>query len=135
MNPNERQEYVYYRLEKAKESFKAAEILAENELWTSVINRLYYACFYAINAILFANEIEIKTHSGLKNQFLLHFIKTGKLDKKYGELFSDLFTVHNLKEGHCDILMTFSYDFWLLLCIFKSKNDIKNSRKSNQGQY
>jgi uncharacterized protein (UPF0332 family) len=27
----------------------------------------------------------------LKNQFSLHFIKTGKLDKKYGELFSDLF--------------------------------------------
>ncbi len=45
MNSNERREYVKYRIEKAKESFKAAEILVENELWSSVINRLYYACF------------------------------------------------------------------------------------------
>jgi uncharacterized protein (UPF0332 family) len=91
MNFSDRNEYIEFRLQKAKESLKAAEILIENELWSSVINRLYYSCFYAVNALLVSNEIEAKTHSGLKNQFSLNFIKTGKIEKRFGELLSDLF--------------------------------------------
>ena len=87
----ERRDYVNFRLEKAFESLKAAEILIESKLWSSVINRLYYSCYYAVNALLVAYEIETRTHSGLRNQFSLHFIKTNKIDKKYGELLSDLF--------------------------------------------
>ena len=84
-------EFVKYRIEKARESIKAAEVLINNNLWGSVINRLYYACYYAINALLAVNDIEVKTHAGLKSQFSLNFIKTEKIDKRFGELFSDLF--------------------------------------------
>ncbi len=37
------------------------------------------------------NQIFAQTHSGLKNQFSLHFIKTKKISTKYGRLFSELF--------------------------------------------
>ena len=47
--------------------------------------------YYAVNALLVDNEIYARSHSGAKSQFSLHFIKTKKLDIKYGILFSELF--------------------------------------------
>ena len=44
--------YIRYRLEKAQEVYQAALILYEAEQWNSVINRLYYACFYSASAML-----------------------------------------------------------------------------------
>jgi len=35
--------------------------------------------------------IETQTHDGARTQFGLCFVKTGKVDKKYGKLFSKLF--------------------------------------------
>ena len=91
MTIEERKEYVNYRIESAHKTFDAAKILAENGFWNSSVNRLYYSLFYAVNAILVANEILTKSHSATKSQFSLHFVKTGKFDKKYGKLLSELF--------------------------------------------
>lgn len=90
MTNEERNEYVKYRIESARKTFEAANILADNGFWNSVVNRLYYALFYAINALLVLNEIQTRSHSATKSQFSLYFIKTGKFDKKYGRLLSEL---------------------------------------------
>jgi len=37
------------------------------------------------------DEIITNSHSGMRFQFSLHFIKTGKLDKKYGALLAELY--------------------------------------------
>ena len=91
MTSEEREEYVNYRIESAHKTFNAAKILAENGFWNSAVNRLYYSIFYAVNALLVANEIITKSHSATKSQFSLHFVKTGEFDKKYGKLLSELF--------------------------------------------
>jgi uncharacterized protein (UPF0332 family) len=91
MNLDDRNEYVKYRIESAKKTFEAAKVLAENNFWNSAVNRLYYAVFYAVNALLVMNEIQTKSHSATKSQFSLNFVKTGKFDKKYGKLLSELF--------------------------------------------
>ncbi|RLD57838.1 MAG: hypothetical protein DRJ01_13385 [Bacteroidetes bacterium] len=91
MISKQRKEYVKYRFESARKTFNAARILAENGFWNSAVNRLYYSLFYAVNALLVLNEIQTKSHSSTKSQFSLYFVKTGKFDKKYGKLFSELF--------------------------------------------
>ncbi|WP_372947368.1 HEPN domain-containing protein [Mariniphaga sp.] len=91
MNDNERKEYVQYRIESACKTFEAAKVLAKNGFWNSAVNRLYYAVFYAVNALLVMNKIQTKSHSATKSQFSLHFIKTGKFDKKYGRLLGELY--------------------------------------------
>ncbi len=91
MTNEERNEYVKYRIESAHETFNAAKVLAENGFWNSAVNRLYYALFYAVNALLVLNNIQTKSHSSTKSQFSLFFVKTGKFDKKYGRLLSELF--------------------------------------------
>ncbi len=89
--PNTQEEYIAYRIERAWRTFNDAKALAGNQSWNSAINRLYYACFYAVLALFAKHEINSHTHSGVKTQLALHFIKTGKLDKILGVLYSDLF--------------------------------------------
>jgi len=91
MKQEERAEYVNYRIETAYKTYDAAKVLFDNGFYNSSVNRLYYAAFYAVNALLVKNQVFAQTHSGIKNQFSLHFIKTKKLDTKYGRLFSELF--------------------------------------------
>lgn len=95
-------DYVYYRLNRAFEAFGDANLLAENDRWNAAINRLYYASFYAIIALLIKNDIQVHTHDGARNQFGLHFIKTGKIDKKFGIVFSRLFD-YRLKGDYGDL--------------------------------
>lgn len=86
-----REDYINYRFNRAKESFEEAQILAEREKWNTVVNRLYYTCFYAVSALLLKNNIETQTHDGARTQFGLHFVKTGKLEKSIGKFYSKLF--------------------------------------------
>jgi uncharacterized protein (UPF0332 family) len=82
--------YIEYRLAKANEALHDAGLLAENNSWNACVNRLYYSCYYAVSALLLKNGISTQTHTGLKTQFNLHFIKTGIIEKEFGKLYSDL---------------------------------------------
>ncbi|MCX6278485.1 MAG: HEPN domain-containing protein [Bacteroidetes bacterium] len=106
MNLEKRKEYVKHRIETAHKTVDAARLLSENGFWNSAVNRLYYALFYAVNALLVSNQIYSQSHSGMKSQFSLHFIKSGKLDKKYGKLLSQLYDWR--QKGDYEIL--FDYD-------------------------
>ncbi|MEA3317543.1 MAG: HEPN domain-containing protein [Bacteroidota bacterium] len=55
-----KKDYIYYRLEKANEAYNDAKLLAENDRWNTAINRLYYASFYAIIALLIKMELKHK---------------------------------------------------------------------------
>lgn len=106
MTIDNKQDYINYRLQKADESFADAELLAENGRWNSVINRLYYASFYAVNALLLSRDINNTTHDGCRNQFGLNFIKTGTIDIRFGRHFSKLFDLRQ-KGDYGDL---FDYD-------------------------
>jgi hypothetical protein len=101
-----REEYVNYRFHRAEESYEEALILAKEERWNAVINRLYYACFYAVIALLIKNNISTQTHDGARTQFGLIFVKTGIIDKESGKLFSTLFD-YRQKGDYGDL---FDYD-------------------------
>lgn len=87
-----RKDLIKYRINRAKETYEDAQILAENNKWNSTINRLYYAAYYAISALLLSENITSKSHSGTKQAFSHHFIKERIIPKKYGKIFSQLFT-------------------------------------------
>jgi len=91
MSKSLKNDYINYRINLAKETLEAAKLLAENKHWNSVMNRLYYVCFYSISALLFKNGINASSHSGLKHQFTQHFIKTGIIEKELGKTFVKIF--------------------------------------------
>ena len=62
-------DYIKYRFHRSEESLDEALILAKNGSWNTVVNRLYYSCFYAVISLLLKNNIETQTHEGARTQF------------------------------------------------------------------
>lgn len=91
MSNYKREDYANYRMQRAKETLLEVEYLIQNKFWNTAINRMYYACFYAIGALLIINGIETSSHSGTRLQFGQVFIKPGLIDSKMSKIYSDLF--------------------------------------------
>lgn len=72
------------------------------------MNRLYYAGYYAVMALLLSAEIKPATHNGAKSNFTEHFIKTSLIPKEYGKMYSQLFTWR--QKGDYDDLYDFDRD-------------------------
>ncbi|PSR05314.1 MAG: hypothetical protein BRD50_01345 [Bacteroidetes bacterium SW_11_45_7] len=87
-----RKDYIRYRLQRADETLNASHLLLQNNFANSAVNRLYYACFYAVNALLVSEGIKAHTHAGVKTQLFLHFVKTNRLSSDSGKLYAKLFT-------------------------------------------
>ena len=87
-----KEDLINYRLQRAKETFEDAQILAERNKWNSTINRLYYAAYYAVMALLLKSDLKPTTHNGAISNFSEHFIKTNIIAKEYGKMYSKLFT-------------------------------------------
>ncbi len=84
-------DYVNYRLQRAKATISETKILIENKLWNTAINRMYYACFYAVGALLIKNGVETSSHSGSRQKFGQLFIHTGLISNERGKHYSELF--------------------------------------------
>jgi len=82
---------IAYRLSRADETLKDARILAKSDRWDSSVNRLYYACFYAVSALLMVNGLSSSKHSGIRSLFNKHFVKSEKVPKKLAAIYNDLF--------------------------------------------
>lgn len=70
------EDLIRYRLNRANETFKEAETLAENGHFHGAANRMYYACFYAVNALLLRDGLSAVKHSGVRSLFNKQYIKT-----------------------------------------------------------
>lgn len=88
-------EVVAFRLEKADKDLRAAKTLISSQDWEVAINRLYYAAFHAVSALLFKNDIKVKAHSGAKAMLELHFVKTSLLSVEWGRFYAQLFNERN----------------------------------------
>ena len=84
-------ELVLYRLRKARETLEDARILADACRWNPCVNRLYYACFYAVSAILIQRGLSSSKHTGIRSLFNQHFVKKGQVSKEKAKIFNDLF--------------------------------------------
>jgi uncharacterized protein (UPF0332 family) len=84
-------ELVAYRLQRARETLDDARILADAGRWNACVNRLYYACFYAVSALLTQEGLSSARHTGVRSLFNQHFVKTGRIDKEAAQIFNDLF--------------------------------------------
>lgn len=84
-------ELVSYRLRRAYEALKDARILADADRWNSCVNRLYYACFYAVSALLIRDGLSSSRHTGVRGLFNQHYVRTGEIPKEMAGVYNDLF--------------------------------------------
>jgi uncharacterized protein (UPF0332 family) len=74
-----------YRLEQAGESLDEAKFLLTGEKSPrSIINRVYYAMFYAILALLIYEPYSSSKHSSVLGYFNRRFIKEGVFNREMG---------------------------------------------------
>lgn len=91
MNEEERFELIRYRLSRAQDTLQEVKIHINNKLWNTAINRIYYSCFYAVSALLISKQIRAQTHSGVRQMFGLHFVKTNIISRDLGKFYTDIF--------------------------------------------
>lgn len=82
---------VSYRMERARETLEDALILSKAERWNACVNRLYYACFYSVSALLANAGLSSSKHTGIRSLFNSHFVKPGKVPKVLARIYNDLF--------------------------------------------
>jgi hypothetical protein len=82
---------VLYRLNRADESLEEALILLERDHINTFVNRLYYACFYAVTALLLSKVLSSSKHSGVRALFHQNFVKNGLINKEMGKYYDKLF--------------------------------------------
>jgi len=85
------EDMIEYRLERARETVEDAKLLAKAGHWNPCVNRLYYACFYAVTALLVQHGLSSSKHTGVRSLFNREFVKTEKIPKKMAVLYNDLF--------------------------------------------
>lgn len=95
MNPK-REKEIAANLERAEKSIAAAKKLASDKYYDFAASRAYYSVFYAATAILLRDKIEFRKHSGVIASIHQKFIKTGRLDKKFGKDLNWLFELRSV---------------------------------------
>jgi uncharacterized protein (UPF0332 family) len=94
LNQEERTAVVTYRLEKAERALMQAKVNLPLQTWEVIANRIYYAAYYAVSALLIANgHPAVKGHDTIVRMFGLYFVKTGKFSPEQGKLYNKLYTL------------------------------------------
>lgn len=91
LDDDSRKALVDYRLERAYKTMEEATLLEEKGYYNAAVSRLYYACFYATEALLLKNRIEAKSHTGVKAMLGLHFVSKGLIPVAIGKILSTLY--------------------------------------------
>lgn len=91
MKAGESPALISYRLERASESLRAARIMLENGMLTFSMNRVYYAMFYSVQALLVSRKVSFSKHGQVKAYFNREMIKTGIFPTEMGRLYNKAF--------------------------------------------
>lgn len=90
LNDEERAILVKREYEKALSFYSQAEENARIGIWDVVANRLYYATFHAVSALLVHDGHKVGTHKGAVLQFGLHYVQNGIFTKEEARFYSQL---------------------------------------------
>lgn len=82
---------IKYRMERAYETLDEARIMFDSGKINAYVNRLYYACFYAVSALLLTKGLTTSKHSYLRSLMHREFVKTGIIPADLGIHFDLLF--------------------------------------------
>ncbi len=91
-------------LVRARKYLKTASLAFQEEDYESCVSRAF-AMFYVTRALTRQKGIGARTHSGIINQFNLHFIKTGDLPVEMAEALGAAFNLRQLAEYADDLII------------------------------
>lgn len=106
INSEERKLIVNLEIDKARKTFSEIEVLRQAGLWDNIANRLYYAAFHAVSALLINDGHPVGTHQGAVVMLHQYYVKSGILSKEEGAFYSQLQTMREKSDYNCTYYAT-----------------------------
>jgi len=106
INNSDREILIQYRLDQADQTIGEVSKLIEMDLLNVAINRIYYGIFYSLTALALKFEFSSSKHAQLIGWFNQTFIKSQKIEVKYGKIIRDAFK--NRSDGDYAPFISFS---------------------------
>jgi len=82
-------EEVIKLIQKAEHALEVAEELIRKSYPSDAASKVYYSMFYAAQALLKSEGIEVIKHSAVESAIGYHFAKTGKIEPEYHRMLID----------------------------------------------
>jgi hypothetical protein len=105
---SDREILIQYRIDQADQTIGEVSKLIEMDLLNVAVNRIYYGIFYSLTALALRFEFSSSKHGQLIGWFNQTFIKTQKIEVKYGKIIRDAFK--NRSDGDYAPFISFSKD-------------------------
>lgn len=84
-------DYAAEEMQEARDALTDAEKMRHAGVTEkAVVTRLYYACFHAANAVLYAKGFDPQTHQGTLRLFGREVVKTGEATGEDGRFLNDM---------------------------------------------
>ena len=93
-------------LRKARESLRAAELLATNELLDFAASRAYYTMFYVAEAFLLNEGLTFSSHAAVISAFGRDFARTGRVPVEFHRYLIDAQDLRNQGDYNIDSAIT-----------------------------
>lgn len=82
---------INYRRKKAADTLKDAKIMFNRVSLFTTVNRIYYAVFYEVSALLLTKDLSSSKHSGVRALFNREFVKPGIVKEEYADFYNRIF--------------------------------------------
>lgn len=99
---------IQYRIQRSIETLAEAKLMFDSGHLYGASNRIYYACFYAVTALLLIRNLSSSKHGGTASLFNRHFIKEGLFPVEMGKFYSRMFD--NRQESDYGDIVKFDTD-------------------------
>jgi len=99
---------IKYWIDKSQEALESARMEMDAGRFSFAVNRVYYACFYSVSALLLKHGAHFKKHSGVRAAFHKEFVKPGVVDVEMGKFYDVVFSKR--AQGDYGELVSFEKD-------------------------
>ena len=101
LNEIERETVVRLQLQKAHNNFMQIELLQKVGYWDNIANRLYYALFHAVSALLISDGHNVGSHRGAVGAFGRFYVTTGLFTIEDGKHYARLQGLRERSDYNC----------------------------------
>lgn len=91
MTARDNEMIIRQKLIKSRARLSEINNLLQFGYYDTAINRIYYASFYSVQALLLSVDVEPKSHKGVLSMFALHFVKSGLFPEDLAKFYPRIF--------------------------------------------
>jgi uncharacterized protein (UPF0332 family) len=89
-------------IKKSEHALEVAEQLIKNKYPSDAASKIYYSMFYAAQALLKSEGIDVVKHSAVESAFGYYFVKTGRVEQKYHRMLLEARRIREISDYDID---------------------------------